>query len=151
MENFKEMFVLFFTGRWKELFVSPTENSWIHFFRYVFVGGSSFMLDFGIFTLLQHFGMNYLLAEVISFSIGFYFNFVGGRKLVFQSGTDGKSSTRELVSVLVIALIGLGLTELLLYIGIEWFSLHKLVSKAIAGIIVLFWNYFARKIFVYKK
>ena len=150
MEDFKEMFVLFFTGRWKELFLEPTENRWISFCRYVLVGGSAFLLDFGIFTLLQYLGMNYLLAEVISFCVGFYFNFTGGRKLVFQEHNDKKADTRELVSVLVIALLGLGLTELLLYIGIEWLRLGKLVSKAIAGILVMFWNYFARKWFVYK-
>lgn len=150
MEDFKEMFVLFFTGKWKKLFVEPTENRWIGFFRYVFVGGSSFMLDFLIFTLLQRTGMFYMLAELISFVIGFVFNFWGGRKLVFQKGAGGCSETRELVSVLIIALIGLGLTELLLYAGIEWLGLHKLVSKAIAGILVLFYNYFARKLFVYK-
>lgn len=150
MADFKEMFVLFFTLRWRELFLDPTENKWISFFRYVFVGGSSFVLDFLIFTLLEHFGMNYLLAEVLAFCVGFIFNFVGGRKLVFRTGSEEKADVKELVGVLTVALLGLGLTELLLYIGIEWLSLHKLVAKAISGILVMFWNYFARKWFVYK-
>ncbi len=150
MENFKEMFVLFFTGRWRQLFLEPTENGWIHFFRYVFVGGSAFVLDFIIFTILQHRGMHYLLAELVSFSVGFLFNFWGGRKLIFRNGSTEKAGTGELVAVLTVALLGLGLTELLLYIGVEWFELHKLVSKAIAAIVALFWNYFARKKFVYR-
>ena len=151
MENFKEMFVLFFTGRWKKLFLEPTENGWISFFRYVFVGGSSFVLDFIVFILLQHRGMHYALAELISFSVGFLFNFFGGRKLIFRNGSHEKAGTGELVAVLVVALLGLGLTELLLYMGVEWFSLHKLLAKAIAAIIALFWNYFARKKIVYRQ
>ncbi|MCQ2438359.1 MAG: GtrA family protein [Oscillospiraceae bacterium] len=147
----KELFVLFFSGRWRELFLQSTENPWINLFRYCFVGGVSFLIDFAVYALLVALGIPYLLAGVFSFTLGFLFNFFAGRFFIFAAGSKEKADKKELISVLVIALIGLGLTELLLYIGVAWLGLDKRLAKIIAAILVLFWNYTARKLFVYKK
>ena len=92
-----------------------------------------------------------MAAGVLSFAAGFLFNFFAGRFLIFRAGSREKAGTKELLSVLVIAVIGLGLTELFLYIGVEWLRMDYRISKMIAAVLVLFWNYAARKIFVYKK
>ena len=147
----KELFQLFFTGKWRALFLENTENAWINLFRYCFVGGVSFLIDFTIYALLVTIGIPYLLAGVLSFVAGFIFNFFAGRFFIFAAGSREKADRKELVSVLVIALIGLGLTELLLYVGVAWLQMDKRLAKIVAAILVLFWNYAARKIFVYKK
>ncbi len=145
-----EIFVLFFTGRWRALFLEKSDNPWVNLFRYCFVGGGSFVIDFVIYSLALSVRIPYLLAGVLGFVLGFIFNFYAGRLMVFAAGSKEKADKRELVSVLVIAVIGLGLTELLLYMQVEWLTLGKQAAKMIAAVLVLFWNYFARKVFVYK-
>ena len=147
----KELFVLFFTGKWQALFLDSSENPWINLFRYCFVGGVSFLIDFALYALLVAVGVPYLIAGVLSFVAGFIFNFFAGRFFIFAAGSKEKARKKELISVLVIALIGLGLTELLLYLGVAWLGMDKRLAKIAAAILVLFWNYAARKIFVYKK
>jgi len=44
--------------------------------------------------------------------------------------------------------VGLLFTEALLYIFTEWVHIHYMISKIIATIIVFFWNFFARKLFI---
>ena len=146
----KELFTLFFTGRWKELFLSPTKNGWVNLFRYGFVGGGAFLVDFGLYIFLEWLGLHYLAAGVLSFIAGFIFNFSTGRILIFKAGSSARVEKKELISVLVISLIGLGLTEALLYAGVEWVRLDYRIAKMAAAILVLFWNYSARRIFVYK-
>lgn len=46
----------------KSLFVGDTDNTFIQFFRYCFVGGFAFVVDFGVMTLL---------TEVFGLSRGF--------------------------------------------------------------------------------
>ena len=147
----KELFVLFFTGKWRALFLDSSDNAWINLFRYCFVGGVSFLIDFAIYALLVAVDVPYLLSGVVGFVISFIFNFFAGRFFIFAAGSREKAEKKELVSVLVIALIGLGLTELLLYLGVAWLGMDKRLAKIAAAILVLFWNYAARKIFVYRK
>ena len=48
-------------------------------------------------------------------------------------------------------LIGLGLTELLMWAFTDGLGLFYLLSKAIAAVIVLLWNFFAKKLMYRKK
>ena len=136
---------------WRELIFAPTKNSLLQLGRYVLVGGSAFVVDFGAYCWLEYIGIHYLLVGIISFVAGFLFNFLVSRWMIFRQTTDKKINASEVVSVLIISLIGLTLTEGLLFIGTDLLNLDFRLSKIAASIIVLFWNYFARKLFVYNK
>lgn len=86
----------------------------------------------------------------MSFIAGFAFNFSVSRLLIFKATVTEKANAKELLAVLLISLIGLILTEALLLVGTEIILMDYRASKIIASIIVLFWNYFARRKFVYR-
>ena len=44
----KEVLDICKTGKFKKLFVGDTENTLIQFFRYCFVGGLAFLVDFAV-------------------------------------------------------------------------------------------------------
>ena len=50
---------------------------------------------------------------------------------------------------LLISTIGLVFTEILLYLFTDILGLYYLISKIIAAIIVLFWNFIARRVMFY--
>lgn len=145
----KELFELLFRFHLKELFLMSTQNNWIQLFRYCFVGTGAFLVDFGCYCLLAWLGLHYLLASLISFLLGFAFNFSVSRYLIFSVSQKGKIVSKEVFSVLFISVTGLFLTQLLLYLGTELFRMDFRFSKIIASVLVLFWNYAARKMFVY--
>ncbi len=134
---------------WAGLLYLPTENSLLQLFRYCFVGGSAFLVDFGSYVLLEAIGIHYLIAGVFSFVFGFALNFLLSRKLIFWEASGTKVAVGELISVLGISAVGLLLTEVFLFAGTDLLMLDVRFSKIIASLIVLFWNYFARKKFVY--
>ena len=70
--------------------------------------------------------------------------------MIFRQSAASQVNVREIVSVLAISLIGLVLTEGLLFVGTDFLSMDFRMSKIAASIIVLFWNYIARKVFVYR-
>ena len=140
------MFRLLWNCDWSGLLYAPTNNGWLQLFRYGFVGGGAF----GVYCILGWLGMQYLLAGIISFIVGFAFNFLVSRWMIFRSTASSKIDVRELISVLAISVIGLLLTEALLFAGTDLIGLDYRIAKIAASILVLFWNYAARKIFVYK-
>ena len=59
------------------LFVAPTDNWFIQFFRYFFVGGFAFVVDYGLLVLLTEvFGLHYLVSATISFIAGLVVNYL---------------------------------------------------------------------------
>lgn len=134
----------------KKLLVEPTTRPTIQFFRYVFVGGCSFLVDAGVLWLCVQMGLHYLFAACFGFVAGLLFNFFLSRALVFRAQTARVGRALEFAGYALIGLVGLGLTEILLYFCTEIVLLHYMISKVIASAVVLFWNFIARKLLLYQ-
>ena len=136
----------------KALFLTPTKNGMIQFFRYIFVGGVATVVDWGTVILLtEAFGIYHLVSAVFSFLAGLITNFILSKQLVFKANTAAVTPFLEFVTYTVTGAVGLGLTELIMFCCTEWFLWHYMLSKAIATVLVLLWNYLSRKIFLYKE
>ena len=137
--------------RWRELLYKPTENSTLQFLRYIIVGGCAFVADFCTVWLLKELGLHYLVAGVFGFILGVIVNYILSKTLAFSGKKANMSREAEFMLFIVISLIGLGLTELLMWVFTDGLGLFYLVSKAIAAVIVLLWNFFAKKLMYRKK
>lgn len=132
------------------LFVTPTDNWMLQLFRYGFVGGLAFVVDYGTLFCLTHFaGVPYLLSAAIAFILGLVTNYLISISWVF-SHTGKMRIWQEFLAFTVIGLIGLALNEGIMYVGTDLLQLHYMVSKLISTAIVFFWNFFARKVLVFK-
>jgi putative flippase GtrA len=134
----------------KKLFVEPTTQPLIQFFRYVFVGGCSFVVDAAVLWFCVQLGLHYLVAACFGFVAGLICNFLLSRALVFRGQPAQVGRVVEFAAYALIGLIGLGLTELLLYFFTEIVLFHYMISKVIAAAIVLIWNFLARKLLLYR-
>ena len=135
----------------KRLFSEPTTQPFIQFYRYVFVGGCSFLVDAGVLWLCVHAGLHYLVGACFGFVAGLVCNFLLSRALVFRAQAARVGRLLEFAGYALIGLVGIGLTEALLYFFTEIVLLHYMLSKVIASAIVLFWNFFARKVLLYRR
>lgn len=145
----KELFDYIFKLDFKNLFITKSNNTFIQFFRYIFVGGVAFLADGGSLFLITTIGVNYLISVIFAFVIGLAVNYGLSKLLVFEnSSVNGKI---EFLVYGIIGIIGLGFTEIIMYVLTEIAGLYFMVSKVIATIIVLVWNFVARKITLYRK
>lgn len=145
----KELFDYIKNLDFKGLFTETTSNSVIQFFRYVFVGGIAFIVDGGSLFLIEKTGINYLIAAVFAFVIGLICNYILSKLLVFKkSKVDGRV---EFIVYGVIGVIGLLFTEIIMYILTDIVGIYFMLSKVVAAIIVLLWNFLARKIILYRR
>lgn len=133
------------------VFVAPTNNWLLQLFRYGFVGGVAFLVDYGTLFVLTHYvGVPYLWSAAIAFILGLVTNYLISISWVFQH--SGKMRVwQEFVCFAIIGVIGLGLNELIMYVGTDIVHLHYMISKLISTAIVFFWNFFARKFMLFNK
>ena len=132
-----------------KLFKQKTDNIFIQFFRYVSVGGTAFAVDFFFLYFFSDIcGIYYLVSAVLSFIISVLVNYIMSTKWVFnQDNIENK--VLEFNLFILISTIGLVFTEILLYLFTDVFGIYYLISKIISAIIVLFWNFIARRVMFY--
>ncbi len=133
-----------------ELLKHPTSSTRIQFFRYIFVGGAAFIVDFlSLFILTDYFGIYYIISAALAFIIGLVTNYLLSIKWVFnQRNLDNK--TLEFSIFAIIGIIGLFLNEVFIWFFTSELGFYYLISKIITAIIILFWNFFARKITLFQ-
>ncbi len=133
------------------LFKKDVDNIFIQFFRYVFVGGTAFLIDFFLLYLFSDvFGIYYLISAALSFTISLIFNYLISTHWVFNK-KQFENKIFEFYIFALIGVMGLGFTEILLYLFTDIIGVYYLISKIITAAIVLFWNFMARRMMFYGK
>lgn len=132
-----------------KLLVEKTDNVFLQFFRYIFVGGTAFVVDFSLYFIFSEYcGIHYLISAILSFIISVLVNYLMSTKWVFNQ-QNIENRVVEFNLFILISTIGLVFTEILLYLFTDILGIYYLFSKIIASIIVLFWNFIARRIMFY--
>lgn len=131
------------------LFRGKTDNTFFQLFRYTFVGGLAFVVDFGLLYLLTEFAnFHYLTSAAIAFVAGLVVNYVLSKLWVFNKSSY-KNKVAEFLMFALIGVIGLGFTELLMWLFTDIFGAYYIISKILTTMLVYFWNFFARKFMIF--
>ena len=135
----------------KKIFLYETDNWQLQLFRYVFVGGFAFVVDYGLlFVLTEFVHTNYLLSAAFAFVSGLIVNYVLSTTWVFNQH-NSSSRYKEFFVFSIIGVIGLLLNEAIMYVGTDMMGFHYMVSKLASTAMVFFWNFFVRKIILFSK
>ncbi len=124
------------------------------FLRYFVTGGLAFVVDFGFFAIaLYCFDVHYLVANLIGLMGGNVVNYLLSIGWVFsaQKRTMAKHRLLEIIVFVLISLVGMALNEFLMFVFVGLLFLQEMVSKIGAAIIVLLYNFFARKYILFKR
>jgi putative flippase GtrA len=118
--------------------------------RYFAVGGIAAVVNLSIFFVFAKLlGYNYLAVGASAFLIATFVNYELSIRHVFESGARFEKK-QELFWVYVVSAMGLGIDLTALYVCVDIFVIELMLSKIIATGVVFFWNYYARKHFVFK-
>lgn len=145
-----------------KLFKGDTDDTFIQFFRYVFVGGLAFVVDYGTLALsVEVFGMNDKLAAVLAFILGLAVNYILSTLWIFKSSKiDNRLA--EFAAFALIGVIGLGINVAIIVffdevvaplkpIGFIPEDKYYLIGKLVSTVIVFIWNFAARKFIIFNK
>ena len=147
----KEFFALLKKFDLRGIFLTPTKNGFLQFFRYLFVGGIATVVDWGVlFGFTDGLGMHHLVSAIFSFVAGLVTNYLLSKLLVFRANETKANAALEFLGYALIGLLGLGITELIMFLLTDCLTVYYMLSKATATVVVLVWNYLARKLLLYK-
>jgi putative flippase GtrA len=134
----------------RKLLKYNTDKTHIQMFRYLFVGGAAFIVDFlSLFILTDFFGIYYLISAAIAFILGLIVNYFLSISWVFNK-RKLKNRHLEFGMFAIIGIIGLGFNEVVIWFFTQDLQIYYLISKIFAAIIILFWNFLARKYILFR-
>lgn len=141
----KEFIQILLTFNLRKILLEPTKNSWLQAFRYLFVGGIATIADWGTLFALTHFGLNKYIGTFIAFCVGLAVNFALSKQFVFAASKVRISKSREIMAYALVGVVGLILTEILVWVLTDILPMHLMIAKIIATCLTLVWNFIGRK------
>lgn len=134
------------------VFKKDSHQRAIHqFVKFGVIGVVNTFIDFAIYYLLTRFtGLreSIYIANVISFTIAVTFSYFANRTWTFSMAK--KAGMGEAVKFYSTAITGFLINISILFIGVHVFGFFDLFAKLIATIIVIMWNFFVNKFWVFK-
>ncbi len=122
----------------------------VQLIKYVGVGGTAALVEWTSFALLIGAArLHYLAAVSVSFTIATAVNYLLSVLFVFVRGRY--PAHKELILLYLVSAIGLILNLLLMSLFVGLFALPVMPSKIAATGIIFFWNFGARKMWVFEK
>lgn len=119
------------------------------FVRYFGVSAVAAAIDFSLFSLLAFLGLFYPVAIISGYMGGHLFGFAAGRSYAFERLSMVQLG-REFAMVTTIALVGLGVNLVIVWVIYAWGGLLDVYSARIAAMgASLLWNYLGRRAIVY--
>ncbi len=113
------------------------------------VGVIAFLIDYGLlYILTEYANIYYLISSIISFTVSLIFNYILSIKWVFD--VTKKQTYKEVIVFVVLSVIGLGINQLVMYLGSDIMHIYYMLTKLVATAIVMVWNFITRKIFIEK-
>jgi putative flippase GtrA len=148
-----------------KLLKNQTDRTHIQFFRYMFVGGAAFLVQFASFMIFTNININYLIATPMAFILGLIANYALSVNWVFNKHTIDNIWS-EFVIFAVIGVVGMLLTEVIMWFFVDFVGFYQIfynvhlynsshniglyVANVVTAALVLFWNFFARKLTLFK-
>ncbi|OGL70597.1 hypothetical protein A3B32_01550 [Candidatus Uhrbacteria bacterium RIFCSPLOWO2_01_FULL_53_9] len=121
------------------------------FMRYGAVGVVNTGLDFGIYSGLtrgfEWWGEHYLIANAVTFLLVVTWSFFWNKHWAFRN--KEARHLGQYAKFVFATFGGIMLAEVILFSGVEWLNLNDLLSKVIAGPIVVLWNFSAYRWFAF--
>ena len=134
----------------EKLFRQPTDNIFIQVFRYVLSGALAYGVDYcSLIVFVEIFKIYYLTAALVAFLLGSITAYILNVRWVFDKRTF-KNRYFEISIFIVIGVVGLILNQYIIWFFTENVNFHYLFSKLVATMIVVIWNFFARKYILFR-
>ena len=121
--------------------------------NYLIFGGLTTLVSILTYALFAKiFLINYLISNVLSWIIAVMFAFITNKLYVFESKSkDKKIVFKEITNFFFFRIVSLIIEMIIMYVFVDLLSIDDLITKIIAQIIFILFNYFFSKVFVFKK
>jgi putative flippase GtrA len=116
------------------------------FFRYLVSGSIAFLCDFSTLVFCTEvLGVHYLYSNIAGYAVGLIVSYTINIKWVFDHRRFDDRQAWEFVYFTIIVLVGLGISELVIWLATESIELPYTWSKVVSAFFVFLFNFGAKK------
>jgi putative flippase GtrA len=123
-------------------------RNWEQLAQFCVVGAVGYLINLGVYALLLHEGLHYLLAATLSFLVAVANNYWLNRHWTFRERKAGVAA--QGMRFFLISVASLGANLLVLHVLIR-LGLGKLVGQAIAIVLVTPLNFVGNKLWSFRR
>ena len=120
----------------------------MYFIKFLGIGAIATMIQYIIFiAFVELTSIKIVVASALGYGISSIFNYIMNYHYTFLS--DAKHQIAA-VKFTIVALVGLSLNSLLMYVLVELLSMHYIISQILVTGILLVVNFFAHKLWTFQ-
>lgn len=117
-------------------------------FKFSIVGGIATIIDFvSLYIFKEFLNFNVILANTLSFTISVIYNYIASITWVFDVNKN-KNKKVQFILFIIFSIVGLITNNIILYILTDKLNIYYLISKIIATLFVMIFNFITRKKFL---
>ena len=124
-------------------------NDLIKLIRFSIVGVGNTLVNWGIFFILNAFGVYYIISNIIAYIIATINSYIWNSLWVFKCGQGLNINTS--VKFFILNLVGLTVNTTIMYILVDILNFNKFIALVIASVLVVMMNYTINKLWVFKE
>lgn len=124
-------------------------NDLIKLIRFSIVGVGNTLVNWSIFIILNAFGVDYIIANIIAYIIATINSYIWNSLWVFKYGQGLNINTS--VKFFILNLVGLTVNTTIMYILVDILNFNKFIALVIASVLVVMMNYTINKLWVFKE
>jgi putative flippase GtrA len=122
-----------------------------HALLYTGVNLSATIVDYIVFLTLTHFFGLPILQSAIAYSVATVMNYLLTRNFVFRHDMSHKTEHRRFVEFVAVALLGLVITAIVIWVTVHQMNLPPIDGKTISVLICFVSLYYVRSRIVFSK
>ncbi len=128
-------------------------GNWLQLFHFAVVGGSGYVVNLIVFSLLTELtGLNHLLAAIGAFIVAVTNNFLLNRHWTFRrQGSAESHAGFQAARFFTVSLVGLGVNLAVLELLVSSAGLAELPSQAIAVAVAMPVNFIGNKLWTFDR
>ena len=123
-------------------------RNWEQLAKFSAVGAVGYLINLGVYTVLLHAGLHYLVAATGSFFVAVSSNYVLNRWWTFHDRRAGVAA--QGMRFFIVSLASLGANLLVLHVLVT-FGVGKLVGQAVAIVLVTPLNFIGNKLWSFRR
>ena len=124
-------------------------NDLIKLIRFSIVGVGNTLVNWGIFFILNAFGVYYIISNIIAYTIATINSYIWNSLWVFKYGQGLNINTS--VKFFILNLVGLTVNTTIMYILVDILNFNKFIALVLASVVVVIMNYTINKLWVFKE
>lgn len=125
-------------------------GNWVQLFKFATVGGSGYVVNLVVYTLLHELGdVHYIPAAIGAFVVAVTNNFGWNRVWTFKEEAPGAHPAHQGVRFLTVSLVGLGVNLAVLELLVSAAGVGELPAQAIAVAVAMPVNFIGNKLWTF--